>query len=220
MILAVESSAITASVAVADKGKIIGAKFIDCGLTHSETLLPLCKSLLDELGLKVSDMDAFAVTAGPGSFTGLRIGIATVKGFMAATGKKCVPLSTLEVIAMGGKDENAVISAVMDARAGQVYNALFKAENGKITRLCEDRAITVSALIEENNKFDRVIYFGDGAHLFEGQEIADKERRFQNAANAALLAESKESIGINELCPIYLRLPQAERELLSKEKNK
>ena len=144
MLLSVDSSAVTASVALTDGERIIKNEFVKSGLTHSETLLPMIERVMQ--GHSFDELDALAVCAGPGSFTGVRIGVATVKGIAFTRNLPCIPVSTLEAIAHNFTGESAVICAVMDARRMQFYNALFKAENGVITRLCEDRAISADDL--------------------------------------------------------------------------
>ena len=139
LLLSVDSSAVTASAALTEDGRVIKSEFINKGLTHSETLLPLIENVME--GCAYKRLDAIAVTAGPGSFTGVRIGVATVKGLAFPYDIPCISVSTLEAIAYNFTDEKAVICAVMDARRMQFYNALFKVENGRVTRLSEDRAI-------------------------------------------------------------------------------
>lgn len=217
MLLSIDSSAVTASVALADNGKIIKSEFINAGLTHSETLLPMIKNVM--AGVDFSALDAVAVTVGPGSFTGVRIGVATAKGIAFAYDTPCVAVSTLEAIAYNFVDENAVICAVMDARRMQFYNALFEIKGGVVTRLTPDRAITVSDLQNELATYDNVIIAGDGAKLcfdnlsLSNIRLADDDKVYQNATSVCLAASNKEKISPNLLVPVYLRPSQAEREL-------
>lgn len=217
MILSVDSSAVTASAALTDGDRIISSEFVNAGLTHSETLLPMIKRVMQ--GYAFSQLDAIAVTAGPGSFTGVRIGVATVKGLAFNDNLPCISVSTLEAIAYNFTDENCIICAVMDARRMQFYNALFKAENGRITRLCDDRAISLEDLREDIKHYDRVIIAGDGARLcfdnikLDNTCIADNDRVYQNAVGVSRAARNKEKIPPQSLMPVYLRLSQAEREL-------
>ncbi|MCR5208446.1 MAG: tRNA (adenosine(37)-N6)-threonylcarbamoyltransferase complex dimerization subunit type 1 TsaB [Eubacterium sp.] len=217
MILSVDASAVTASAALTDGDKIIRNEFINKGLTHSETLLPMIKRVMD--GIPFSELEAIAITAGPGSFTGVRIGVATVKGIAFKFETPCIPVSTLEAIAYGFTDENAVICAVMDARRMQFYNALFKVGNGEFKRLTPDRAISIDDLRDELKAFERVIVAGDGARLcmeniaLDNCEIACEELVYQNAVCVAKAAENKKRIPPKELMPLYLRPSQAEREL-------
>ncbi len=225
MILGIDSSAITAGCAVYDSGKVIAEQFLNTKHTHSQTLLPMVESMLKCADLTLSDIDVIAVTEGPGSFTGLRIGIASVKGMAMGAGKKCIPVSTLEAIAYNFVGIDGVICCAMDARCGQVYNALFRSENGIITRLCEDRAVKAADLYEElKAQSDRVILAGDGAELLhniteQSFELAPLPLRFQRGLGVCLAAEGKEPIEAAALMPSYLRLPQAERERLEREKN-
>lgn len=217
MILSIDSSAITASAALTDGDRVVKSEFINKGLTHSETLLPIIKSVMGDT--PYSALDAIAITAGPGSFTGVRIGVATAKGLAFLNNTPCIAVSTLEAIAAAFENESAVICAVMDARRMQFYNALFRAENGKVERLTEDRAISLEDLREELKDYDRVIIAGDGAALcFENIalsncEIAKSELVYQNAVFVAKAAQNKKPIPPKELMPVYLRQSQAEREL-------
>ena len=224
-ILAIDSSAKAASAAIVEDGKILGEVFLNCGLTHSVTVMPSVEWLLDMTGLKVSDIDRIAITEGPGSFTGLRIGMAAVKGLAWACDIPCVGVSTLETIAHGAATNDGIICAVMDARANQVYNALFESKGGKITRLCEDRAIKISELLEELSDKEKVTFAGDGAELCykasdEKFDISPENIRYQKASSVAILAADKAPVSAQEISLQYIRLPQAERERLEKIKNK
>lgn len=163
-ILSFESSAVSACVALTDDTKLIAQSFQNCGLTHSRTLLPMAESLLLGCGASLHDVDAFAVASGSGSFTGLRIGVATVKGLAFSTGKPCAGVSTLEAMARGLQGMQGNVCCVMDARAGQVYNARFTLEDGRLTRLCEDRAIKIEELAIEIGDSTQILV-GDGADL-------------------------------------------------------
>ena len=165
-ILALESSATAASVALCEDEALIAQSFRDTGLTHSQTLLPMTEELLAHCGLTVADLDLIAVAAGPGSFTGLRIGVATAKGLAWAAQLPCAGCSTLEAMAWNLAGLDGELCAAMDARRHQVYNARFRAENGTITRLTEDRAIALEDLIEElrGTKTTQIV-LGDGARL-------------------------------------------------------
>lgn len=217
MILSVDSSAVTASAALTDGDKIIKSEFINAGLTHSETLLPMIKRVMS--GYDFSVLDAIAVTAGPGSFTGVRIGVATVKGLAFHADIPCISVSTLEAIAYNFTDKNTVVCAVMDARRMQFYNALFKIENGIVTRLCDDRAISIDDLRNELKSFDNVLIAGDGAELcynnleLDNVTLADENVRYQNGIGVSKSALNKGKISASALMPVYLRMSQAEREL-------
>lgn len=222
--LSVDSSAVTASACLSEDGKVIKSEFINKGLTHSEMLLPMIENVMQ--GIAYSELGAIAVNAGPGSFTGVRIGIATVKGLAFPNNTPCISVSTLESIAYNFSDENCVVCAVMDARRMQFYNALFKIENGNVQRLCDDRAISMDDLKEELKPYDNVVVAGDGARLFfenaklDNITLADDEKVYQNAVGISLAALNKEKISPNALLPVYLRPSQAERELKLKKENK
>lgn len=217
MLLSMDSSAVTASVALTDGDEIIKSEFVNSGLTHSETLLPMITRVMD--GRKYSELDGIAITAGPGSFTGVRIGVATVKGLAFNDDIPCYSVSTLEAIAYNFVDKNAVVCAVMDARRMQFYNALFKVQNGKVERLCDDRAISIEDLRNELKQYDKVIIAGDGAKLcfqnieLENCTLADEDRIYQNAVGVAKAAQNRNAISPKALMPVYLRQSQAEREL-------
>ena len=222
MILSIDSSAVTASAALTDGGTVLKSEFMNTGLTHSETLLPMIKRVMGDT--PYTALDAIAITAGPGSFTGVRIGVATAKGLAFKFDTPCIAVSTLEAIAYGFTDKNAVICAVMDARRMQFYNAMFEVKDGEVKRLTEDRAISLEDLREELKAFESVIITGDGAKLcFENIELencslADEERIYQNAVSVSKAAENKKRIPAKELMPVYLRQSQAERELKLKKK--
>ena len=217
MLLSMDSSAVTASVALTDGDEIIKSEFVNSGLTHSETLLPMIARVMD--GHKYSELDGIAITAGPGSFTGVRIGVATVKGLAFNDDIPCYSVSTLEAIAYNFLDENAVVCAVMDARRMQFYNALFRVQNGKVERLCDDRAISIEDLRSDLKQYDKVIIAGDGANLcfrnieLENCTLADDDRIYQNAVGVAKATKNKNAISSKALMPVYLRQSQAEREL-------
>lgn len=222
--LSVDSSAVTASACLTEDGNVIKSEFINKGLTHSETLLPMIENVMQ--GVSYNELGAIAVNAGPGSFTGVRIGIATVKGLAFPNNTPCISVSTLESIVYNFIDENCVVCAVMDARRMQFYNALFKVENGNVQRLCNDRAISIEDLREELKPYDNVVIAGDGARLFfenawlDNITLADDEKVYQNAVGVSLAALNKEKISPNALLPVYLRPSQAERELKLKKENK
>ena len=230
-ILSLDASANSASVCIfdTDEDKIIGEFYINTKLTHSQTLVPMVDALLSSTNLKLSDIDYFAVNTGPGSFTGIRIGVSVVKGMAMALDKPCVSVSTLNSMAYNFIDSNnTVVCACMDARRNQVYNALFKIENGVVNRLCDDRAISVEALLEELKDYDNVVLVGDGSPLCYSQkgdsdiQLAVPAKRYQQASSVALAAvkhiNNNETLSSAALMPTYLRPSQAERERLNKEK--
>ncbi|MGN1108418.1 MAG: tRNA (adenosine(37)-N6)-threonylcarbamoyltransferase complex dimerization subunit type 1 TsaB [Oscillospiraceae bacterium] len=224
MILGIDSSAISAGCALMDDGgRIIAEQFLNTKHTHSQTLLPMIEGMLKCAGVTIADIDCAAVTVGPGSFTGLRIGVSTVKGMCFGAGKKCVPVSSLEAVAYNFPSIDGIVCACMDARCGQVYNALFRSENGVITRLCDDRAVLLTELEKElAGLTGRIILAGDGAELaskaFGGKyELAPYPLRWQRGSGVCFAAQWKEPIDPAALMPSYLRLPQAERERLARE---
>ncbi len=225
MILGIDSSAITAGCALCDGGRIIAEQFLNTKHTHSQTLLPMVESMLKSADIALSDVDAIAITSGPGSFTGLRIGIASVKGMAMGADKPCIEVSTLEAIANNFIGIDGIICCAMDARCGQVYNALFTSRNGVITRMCNDRAIKAVDLYEELKTLGgRIILAGDGAELLDevtehSFTLAPMPLRYQRGAGVCFAAEGREAVDAASLMPSYLRLPQAERERLEREKN-
>ncbi len=226
--LALESSAGPASAAVLEDGRLLGEVYANSRQTHSQTLLLMTEGLLRSLGLACGDFDLMAVSNGPGSFTGVRIGVACVKGLAFPHNTPCCGVSTLEAIAARGRAfADKILCAAMDARRNQVYNALFAVQDGKLERLTEDRAISIEALAEACAPYgERLLLFGDGAALcYEtfksfGARLAPEELRYQRAASVALCAEPRaregKTVASEALLPAYLRLPQAERELKRK----
>ena len=229
-ILAVDTAGKTAAVAVLRDDVLLYEAQCNNGLTHSETLLPMIDTALKAAGLTVDDLDVLGVTNGPGSFTGLRIGVATAKGLAWPGDKDCAPCSTLESMAwplahMAG----SLIVCAMDARRNQVYNALFLAQDGVLTRQCPDRAIGLAELAEEiKNRPEPKFVVGDGAglcynYLLEQEvpcRMAPPQLVMQNAGGGARAAEEMAAAGqvttARDLVPVYLRLSQAERERLAR----
>ena len=219
--LAFESSAKAASVALLRDGSLI-SQYSQCsGLTHSRTLLPMAEDLLKNAELTLSDIDLFAVAHGPGSFTGIRIGVSTVKGLAWACDKPCVGVSTLESMAWHGLAAGGLICPVMDARRQQVYNALFEIREGKPFRLTEDRPLSLAELGEELRSLDSVPFLvGDGAALtarFLEKEglpfrMAPENLLWQSAWGVGMASLDKTPGDSQSLLPVYLRLSQAERE--------
>ena len=229
-ILAFDSTAKVASVAVTEGDRALLSYSIDNGLTQSELLLPMAESALKALRLDFSDIDAYAVTVGPGSFTGVRIGVSLVKGLAFSKGAPCVPISTLEALSENLRGVKGIIAPVMDARRSQVYTAIFESDGNKITRLTEDMAIPISELYEKLKAYEKKIYLvGDGYDItykalsemgLDTLAITPPLLRMQNAASvgriAAIKLEQGEYTTDSSLSPIYLRMPQAERERLEK----
>ena len=219
--LAFESSAKAASVALCEDRRLISQAIQCSALTHSRTLLPMAEDLLKNAGLDMRGIDCFAVAQGPGSFTGIRIGISTVKGLSWAAEKPCIGVSTLAAMAWNGLAAGGLVCAVMDARRAEVYNALFTVRDGSPVRLCPDRAISLQQLSEEIRASGEIPFLvGDGAELtaefFHQQGIAVRfppdNLRWQSAWGVAMEAVGRTPISSQELLPVYLRLSQAERE--------
>lgn len=232
MILALESSATACSAALCRDGELVAQSFQSSGLTHSRTLLPMVEDMLKNCGCGLNDVDLIAVAAGPGSFTGLRIGVATAKGLAWADDKDCAACSTLESMAwpLAHMEGNLIICA-MDARRHQVYNALFLAEGDKLCRMSPDRAISLEELNQEVQNYDGPkVVVGDGAKLCYNAlkeenpdlKLAPQHLRMQSAWGVArmaeVLAEQGNVVKGGDLVPIYHRLSQAERERLEREK--
>ena len=221
LILAFESSARAASAALLRDGKLI-SQYAQCsGLTHSRTLLPMGEDMLKNAELTLDDVDLIAVAHGPGSFTGVRIGVSMVKGLAWASDKPCVGVSTLEAMAWHGLAAGGLVCPVMDARRSQVYNALFSIEDGRPVRLTEDRPISLEELAAELAASDWAPFLvGDGAELTyrylteHGIDcaLAPENLRMQSAWGVAMAAMDKEPGNADSLLPVYLRLSQAERE--------
>ena len=228
IILAIDSTAVSGSVAICQDEKLLCEFTLNIGNTHSETLLPMVENAMKMCNITASDIDLFACDEGPGSFTGVRIGVATVKGLAFNSKKPCIGVSTLEALAYNLSGFEGVACPVMNARRGQVYNALFELNNGEVKRLCDDRAIPIDELENELLKIDAPIYLaGDGYGIsLEGFNALKCKRtpeplRYQSGYSVAMCALKKYSLGVrtddSELTATYLRLPQAERERREKE---
>ena len=228
-IIALESSAVTASAAVAEDDRLLAQSFQNSGLTHSATLMPMVSDLLKNTGLTLDEMDVVAVAAGPGSFTGVRIGVAAAKGLAWPGDKPCAPCSTLESMAWQCVHMGGEICAAMDARRNQVYCARFRAENGELKRLTDDRAMGLDELVSEirvSGKLQTLV--GDGAHLVQkaleeaGLPCAPMPPHliYQTAwgvARCALrMAQEGRLVSAAAMAPSYHRLSQAERERLER----
>ena len=233
LILAFETSAKAGSVALMENGTLLAENYQNTGLTHSQTLLSMAESMLSRSGKTPQDVAAVAVAAGPGSFTGVRIGVAAAKGFAWGAQLPCYGVSTLEAMARGLGLWDGIICCVMDARRNQVYNALFRAEKGTLTRLTVDRAISLEDLEKELKNYEKSVFLvGDGSNLCYntlqeqlGTLILPAEHRLhQRAAGVALAAQAMIDAGLpgdaETLTPNYLRLSQAERERMARELQK
>lgn len=234
-ILAIECSAKPCSVAIIEDDKILASAFTNVGLTHSQTLMPMVEDALKRSLIDIGDIEGFAVSAGPGSFTGIRIGISAVKGMAASRKVPCAEISTLRAMAENYIDTDCIVCAVMDARCAQVYNALFDVENGEVKRLCDDRALMCDDLKTEienlSSNGKKIVIVGDGTDVFypfvkdiPNVNLSHESRRYQNAVGIGFAALDKFSQNDvknpEDLLPVYLRLPQAERELKLKKEQK
>ena len=228
-ILSLETSAKACSAAVTEDGVLLASAFQCSGLTHSRTLMPMVEGMLKNADMTLSSCDAVAVAVGPGSFTGIRIGVAAAKGLAFGADLPVIGVSTLEAMAMGLAWWDGLVICAMDARRQQVYNALFRAERGCLTRLTPDRAIALEELAAEiKNDENEKIIVGDGAQLcytyLSEQGIpcrmAPPSLVMQHAVGVAQtageMAARGETVSAHELVPVYLRLSQAERERLAK----
>lgn len=224
-VLAIDTSSSVAAVAVSRDGVLLGEYTLNNGLTHSQRLLPMVNELLKSLGMSINDIDVFACSSGPGSFTGLRIGISSVKGFAFPENKPCVAVSGLEAIAFNHLHTDYIICPLMDARAGQVYNAIYKRFRGKLKAVSQPRAVEIEKVIAELKALDeKVLFLGDGVRpnleiiktLGTKAVIGEFNNNMQRAATIALIAEEKakkgETVAPAELEAEYLRKSQAERE--------
>lgn len=227
VILGVDTSAVAAGAAIIKDGKLISETYINTGLTHSQTMLTLIDSALNAVDMSIDDVDAFAVSSGPGSFTGIRIGVSAVKGLCFAKNKPCFAVSTLEALANCADIDGFIICPVMDARCMQVYTALFEKTDGEIKRVTDDAPKTLeelSAELQEINK--KILLIGDGADIsykFLAEKGLDVRKfseifKFQHASGVAITAyrnynRGEEAVSADNLVPSYLRLSQAEREL-------
>ena len=230
LILAFETSAKAGSVALLDGNRLLGESYQNTGLTHSQTIMSMAQSLITACGYTPQQIEAVAVAAGPGSFTGIRIGVAAAKGFAWGAEIPCYGVSTLEAMALNLGVYDGLVVGVMDARRSQVYTATFRAEKGVLTRLTEDRAISLQQLGEELSQSNCPVYLvGDGSTLtyntlcstVEQLVMPAEHKMHQRAAGVGLAAAAMIEAGLPgngaELQPNYLRLSQAERERMEKE---
>ncbi len=222
-ILAVDTSAVCASVSITENGKILSESSINTGLTHSRTLMPMIDSTLRNGEIDLDSIDYLACSVGPGSFTGIRIGVAAIKGLADGLKKKCIPVSTLEALAYNLQGRCCTAVSVMDARCNQVYCGIFLVDGEEITRLTEDMALKIEELEKMLPDYENVVFVGDGARLCHeklGYEIAPAGQLYQRGSSVAFAAEKsfseEKTVTAAELMPAYLRLPQAERELKAK----
>lgn len=227
LILGIETSAKACSAALCRDGEVLAQSYERTGLTHSRTLLPMIEHMLADTETPKDAIDAIAVAHGPGSFTGIRIGISTAKGLCWGLDRPAIGVSTLEAMAQSARflPEGTIVCPAMDARRGQLYNALFVIQDGKPIRRTEDRPIAASALAEELFECGGSVWIlGDGWEICETAlrekgitcAVAPEELRWQTAVGVCLAAQEKTPVGAEELLPVYLRLSQAERERQSR----
>ncbi len=236
IILAVDTTAKTSTVALTEDERLIGLSIFNTENTHSTTLLPTVESILGSACVNVGDIDLFVCSAGPGSFTGVRIGAATVKGLAFTNNTKCIGVSSLEALAMNIICQDGLVCAVMDARRNQLYNALFELKKGGLERKTDDRVITKEELVKELTGYrGKVHIVGDGYDI-AAEALKDLDcpktaetAKYQNAYSVAMLGLKKyRALSENErekltpaaLAPVYLRVSQAEREREEKLKTK
>ena len=233
LILAFETSAKAASVALMEGKKLLAESYQNTGMTHSQTLMVMAEDMLKQCGKTAQDVDAVAVAEGPGSFTGVRIGVAAAKGFAWGRQIPCYGVSTLEAMAASLGIYDGYICPVMDARRNQVYNALFSVDCGKVTRIRDDRAISLQDLGEDVKNLNKPIFLvGDGSNLCYNTLLEStptlvlppEHRLHQRAVGVGLIAAGQIEAGLTGdaagLTPNYLRLSQAERERMEREQNK
>ena len=228
--MGIDSSAKAASAAITQDGAILSSFYINNGLTHSRTLAPMIKSAAETAYISLSDIDLIAVNTGPGSFTGVRIGVACAKGLSDVLGVPCAGISTLESLAYNLCDTDCTVFAAMDARCSQIYGAVFDVTGGSVKRLTPDSAVPLSDVEKMLENYKKIkIFVGDGADIcynsfgrsYNDVALADETRRYQSAVSvcrAAQLLESDAYVSGAQLRPSYLRPPQAERELIKKQK--
>ncbi len=220
-ILAVDSCSMVATCAVMCDDKLVAEGYVNHSKTHSQKLLPMIDNVIKSAQMTVADIDLFVCTTGPGSFTGQRIGISTVKGLAQGLNKPCIGVSSLESMAYNVPFTDAIICPIMDARRGQVYNGLYKWEGEKLITLQADRALALDELLEDLQG-KKAVFLGDGVPVFkdklDGFLIAPPHLSQIRGSAVAMLGKDKEAVSCDNLLPMYLRKSQAEREY--EEKNK
>lgn len=232
LVLGVESSAKTASCAVCEvfddfkDVKVVANFTVNTGNTHSETLMPIIEKALEMSGKTARDMDILAVSAGPGSFTGVRIGVSTIKGMAFALDKPCIGVSSLKALGLNMIGNYGIICCVMDARRNQVYNGLFRVNGYEFERISDDRAISIDELKAELDTYDEKVFLvGDGSDMvnetINGNNIilANPLQKQQSGISVCMAVVGEEPVNSSMLMPVYLRLAQAQRERNERLKN-
>ena len=235
IIIGIDSSSVTSSCDVLRDGELLAEGFVNNGLTHSQTLLPMINDTIKRANIGCNEIDIISITKGPGSFTGLRIGMSTAKGLAAPYNTPCVGVSTLEAAAYGvylsgNYTDDTIICSVMDARCGQVYNGIYMPSNSGLCAVCSDRALAIDELKTELRGYNKhIVLCGDGAKLCYDRladvidcEVCGDDIMYVHGHAVALLGQkySDRAVDFCELCPFYLRLPQAQRELKLKKDKK
>ena len=233
-VFGIDTCCMAATAALVNEEVMIAQTVVNKNKTHSQMMMPLVEEMFRASEIEPASVDAFAVAVGPGSFTGVRIGVATAKALAQASKKPCITVSTLEALAFSSKHFDGIICPILDARREQVYNALFKGGKDGLTRICEDRAMPLSELLEELREDGRnVIFMGDGTLVFKNEiieSLGDTAHFAPKIANLNLggaVAEigleklkNGEITEYGKLVPCYVRLSQAEREKLERENTK
>ncbi len=228
LIFGIDTCCNAATAAIVDDTKMVAETVLNLGKTHSQVMMPQIEEMFKISGIEPQDIDAFSAAVGPGSFTGVRIGVATAKGLAQAHNKPCVAVSTLEALAYSSRYFDGIAAPILDARREQIYSALFDCKLGEMTRLTDDRALPLCDLLLELEALGRnVIFMGDGVFVFKEEILRVLKDRAFFAPKTTLMNlggavaevglgkfEKGEVCSYNQLVPSYVRLSQAERDLL------
>jgi len=229
-IFGTDTCCMAATSAIIEGDKLIAQTIINHKKTHSQKMMPQIEDLFSLAEIDIADIDVFAVATGPGSFTGVRIGVATVKGMAQALNKPCVGVSTLMALANQVNHFDGIICPILDARREQVYNALFKRGKNIPSRICEDRAIPLTQLFDELENMDgEIMFLGDGIFVYKDiicEKFGDRAcfpPSFLNMNLGGSVAEiakqeyeSGNFVEYSKLVPSYVRLSQAEQDAAAK----
>ena len=223
LVLGIDTSGKNASVAVCSQEQLLAQYFLKTDKTHSQVILPLCRKMLDDLGIFIKDIDRFAVSAGPGSYTGLRIGISAVKAMAFTLGKECNGISTLEALAYNFAGTDGYVCSVMKARLDIVYCAVFKINGDTVSRCTDDQMISKSELADKLEEFpEHIIITGDGAENFVSEfknerfSLSSLHLRYQLASGICMSALNKDGQTPDEINAFYMQITKAEKDLLEK----
>lgn len=228
-IVAIDTSCITSTVGILENGVVLAERMTNYKLSHSESIMPLVDGVFSSLKMDISDIDCIACAVGPGSFTGLRIGVATAKGLALATGKKIVPVPTLMALAYNIFDSRNIIASIIDARRGQVYFGFYRWENGVLTRLSDEGCMDLGLVVEKGMEIAKthggvdVVFVGDGAILHretleekDGVLVAPLHLHACRGASVGALAfhliDTEKDIFDKAVEPLYMKKSQAEVE--------